>query len=113
MAQTPFPISAFQLANGTAVSNGRVVINLSKDATATTGPIAAKIKVSVKLDINGEITSTPPPQFWPNSELEPEDTYYIYQVYNGDGQPITGPLYVTIIDPGIGFGESFGNSFGS
>lgn len=111
MAQGPFPISFFQLANGFVVANGRVVINLSKDATATTGPLAAKVKVTLTLNENGVVSGSP--QFWPNNELDPDDTYYIYQVYNADGQPITGPLYLTLNPFGFGFGESFGTSFGS
>lgn len=111
MAQGPFPITTFQLANGLPVSKGHVVINLSKDATASTGPIGSKIKVAIVLDTNGQITGTP--LFWPNAELDPDDTVYIYQVFNGDGQPITRPLYITITQSGLGFGVSFGVFFGS
>lgn len=111
MAQGPFPITIFQLANGTAVSGGRVIVNLSKDATASTGSIAAKIKVSLLLDSNGAVSGTA--LFWPNAELDPADSYYIYQVFNADGQPITGPLYTTVTQSGFGFGAAFGGSFGS
>lgn len=111
MAQGPFPISFFQLANGLAVAGGHVIVNLSKDVTATTGPIAAGLKVSLTLDESGAIIGSP--MFWPNRELDPDDSYYIYQVYNIDGQPITGPLYLALNSSGFGFGESFGTSFGS
>jgi hypothetical protein len=113
MAPGPFPFTIFQLANALPVSNGHVVINLSKDATATTGPIGAKVKVTISLDVNGEITGVPEPLFWPNAELNPTDTYYIYTVYNSNGQPLTGPLYTTVAQSGVGFGLAFGSNFAS
>lgn len=111
MAQGLFPITTYQLADTTPVANGYLIINLSKDATASTGPIGSKIKVKVLLDANGKITGAP--QFWPNQQLSPSDSVYIVVVYNSQAERIAGPLNVVVVPTATGFGLAFGSSFGS
>lgn len=119
MAQSPFPITTFQFGNTLPVAQGYLQVHLSKDCslnTTTFGQIAARIKVKVKLNTEGVPDSTV--LFWPNSELLPNDSSYIYSVYTQDGQLVLGPQSI-IIAPGGGtgggmaFGQGFGISFAS
>lgn len=112
MAQSSFPISFFVYANTLPVANGSVVIQTNKDVQIPSiGQISSRIKIRVLLDENGEMLGAP--LFWPNSELNPTDSYYIYSVYTAKGQRIVGPEAITLGIGLTGFGQSFGTSFGS
>lgn len=112
MPQGPLPTSTYQLADTTPVANGYLIVNLSKDCTASTGPIGSKVKVKVLLDQNGEVSGAP--QFWRNEDLNPDDSYYIVVVYTAIGERVAGPLNILVVTTGgNGFGAAFGSSFGS
>jgi hypothetical protein len=112
MAQSSFPISIFTYANTLPVANGYIVIQTNKDVQIpSTGQISSRIKVTVRLDQFGQILNDP--VFWPNSELNPNDSYYIYSVYTVLGQRIVGPEAIQIGIGLTGFGQSFGSSFAS
>jgi hypothetical protein len=113
MAQETWPITNYQFVNGNPVAFGYLIIHLDKDAVSSTGQVSSRVKVKLSLDGAGMIVSGP--VFWPNSQLTPTDTLYIYSVYTQAGQRILGPLslLVGIIAPSTGFGEAFGSSFGS
>jgi hypothetical protein len=118
MALSPLTIANWYLTGGNTsveppVALGEVTLHLNKDCTSPTGPVSAKIKSVFALDVNGAPVGSP--LFWPNSELVPNDSVYIMNVYAADGQPIGGPVPITVgpSSSGTGFGESFGSSFGS
>jgi hypothetical protein len=115
MAQVPFPITTFQYPNTYAVANGYLIVRLNKDCQVISPPgqIGAKLKIKVPLNNGGSPTDTV--TFWPNNALDPDDSVYIYSVYNAEGQIILGPasLVITASGSNTGFGESFGTSFGS
>lgn len=87
MALVAFPISVFQDADGNPVSFGRVLVNLSEDATtpASTQIGAASVAV-INLDVNGAVIGSP--LVWPNAELNPTDSVYVYSVYSQVGNEI-------------------------
>lgn len=112
MAQSTFPILTFNYANTLPVASGFIVIQTNKDVQIpSTGQIASRIKLRINLDQFGEILNNP--LFWPNNELNPADSYYIYSVYTAKGQRILGPEAITIGIGSTGFGVSFGTSFAS
>lgn len=112
MSQTNFPIAAFVYANTLPVANGFVVIQTNKDVQIpSVGQISSRIKVTLDLDENGELINDP--LFWPNSELNPNDSYYIYSVYTAKGQRIVGPEALTIGIGLYGFAQSFATNFAS
>lgn len=111
MARFTFPITKYQLADTAPVANGYLIINLSKDVTSPSGPVAAKLKAKVMLDENGEITGNP--QFWTSEDLIPNDSYYITVVYTATGERIAGPLNILVVPLSGGFGLAFGNAFAS
>ena len=112
MAQSPFPIAQFVYANTLPVADGFVVVQLSKDCKSSGGQVASRIKVRLLLNSSGNIINDP--LFYPNSELQPNDSVYIYSVYNSDGHRVLGPVTILIGEStGTGFGLAFGSSFGS
>lgn len=113
MSQVVFPITTFQYSSTQPVANGYMIIHLNKDCaiTGNGGQISARIKIRVPLDAGGEVAEV---LFWPNVELNPSDSVYVYSVYNKDGQRVLGPLSIIIgLVSGLGFGVAFGSSFGS
>lgn len=112
MAQSSFPISFFVYANTLPVANGSIVIQTNKDVQIPSiGQISSRIKLRFSLDENGEIVGAP--LFYPNAELNPTDSYYIYSIYTDKGQRVIGPEFITIGLGLTGFGQSFGTSFAS
>lgn len=113
MAQQPFPITSFQFNNMQPVANGYLLVNLNKDARCATGNISSGVKVKIPLDANGNLTQGN--IFYPNIEIFPMDTVYVYSVYDSAGQRVAGPLFINIgySLPPKGFGLSFGTYFGS
>ena len=117
MSQVTFPLTTFVLGNTLPVASGYMQIHLSKDCAiqANQGQIAYRRRVRVPLDINGNVSQDF--TFWPNIQLSPNDSVYVYSVYTADGQKVLGPVSI-VIPPasgqgGLGFGEAFGSSFGS
>lgn len=113
MAQVLFPITTFQFASTEPVANGYMIIHLNKDCaiTGNGGQVSARIKIRVPLSSGGELAET---FFWPNSELVPSDSVYVYSIHKQNGQRVLGPLSITIgLAGGIGFGIAFGSSFAS
>lgn len=115
MPQMSFPLSTFQHSDTTPITNGYLEVHLNKDCAiqGNAGQVSSRRKVRVQLSLNGTVSTVP--QFWPNSELIPNDSVYIFSVYTKEGQRVIGPLAATIAvnGTGIGFGSAFGASFAS
>lgn len=87
MSKVSFPLSIFQDSDGTPVSFGTVLVHLSIDAkTPDPAQIAASKLAVINLDVNGNVIGSP--LVWPNSELNPSDSTYIYSVYSKVGSEI-------------------------
>lgn len=84
----------WQDASGTPVSNGRLFLRLSQDATAiSTGQIAPSL-VSIPLDINGNIPANT--KIWANDELSPTGTTYTASVLAQGGGLVWGAESLSI-----------------
>lgn len=93
MAKVIFPITQFMDSSGRPLAFGYLTIRLNTDGAASASQLSA-ISCKVQLDSNGEIEGNP--TFWPNSEIQPNGTYYVVRAYAQDGQLVSGPNSFTI-----------------
>jgi hypothetical protein len=112
MALSPLTITNFVLVNGLPVADGEVLIRLSKDCMGPDGQVSTRTS-TFQLDVNGAPIGSP--EFWPNTELTPTDSVYLIAVENAQGERILQwqETFIGTAPSGIGFGSSFGGSFGS
>jgi hypothetical protein len=114
-SQVDFPIQTYLLPNGQPVAKGYLQIHLNYDCLSPSGQIGARVRSNVDLNDSGQIPD-PGSNFWPNSSLNPSTSVYILETYNSDGLRVLGPLPITVAASpfgNVGFGASFGTSFGS
>jgi hypothetical protein len=93
MARSPLPITNFQTPDGNPVVNGYVLIRLSDDGMASGDQIQSNF-TKLLLDSSGNLIGTP--LFWPNASITPAGSYYIIQVYEANGQLVSGPNKITV-----------------
>lgn len=94
MPTTPNQITGggFQTILGDPIAGGYLELVLSDDCIAnTTTQICAGTTITVKLDTNGDIVTSPPALIWPNDALSPPTSYYTVRAYNANGQIVWGP----------------------
>jgi len=95
MARVAFPLTNFQDADGNPVSNGVVLLELNTDVvTPDSQQIAAGFASGIPLDINGNLLGSP--LVWPNAELQPAGSVYIYSVYSHLGTEIVRDAVLTV-----------------
>jgi len=95
MARVAFPLTTFQDSDGNPVSFGYVLVQLSEDAqTPTPEQIASSRLATISLDVNGAVLGSP--MVWPNAELTPSDSVYIYSVYSQVGAAIVREATLTV-----------------
>lgn len=95
MARVSFPLSVFQDSDGNPISFGYVLVNLSTDVkTPTPTQIASSFVAKINLDINGAVTGSP--MVWPNAQLSPSDSVYVYSVYSRLGQEVVREASLTV-----------------
>lgn len=95
MAQQAFPITNYQLPDGSPVANGYLLIRLNIDGNVSDSSIDSNF-IRVPLDSDGNISGSP--VFWPNDEISPSGTYYVLKVYQANGKLVAGPMVVTITE---------------
>jgi hypothetical protein len=111
MSLSTLKITNFILANGQPVAGGEVFIRLNKDCMGPDGQVSTRTS-SFDLDDTGAPIG--PPVFWPNSELTPHDSVYLISVKNAQGERILQWQQIIVgQSTALGFGQSFGTSFGS
>jgi hypothetical protein len=75
--------------------NGAVdFVNRSVVSVSSYSQICAGRVTRIPLDSNGTIIGSP--VFWPNDELQPSGTYYVYRVRSAAGQQVVGPSKVVL-----------------
>lgn len=95
MARVAFPITTFTDPEGDPLSFGYVILTVSTDAmTPDNEQIAQGLGAVIKLDIDGQVTNNP--MVWPNAELNPADTAYIYSVFTAMGQELVYQQILTV-----------------
>jgi hypothetical protein len=88
-----FPLTTYQYPDGNPVANGTLDVRLSQDGMANDTQVQRNFS-RVALDSSGVITGSP--TFWHNSDISPSGTYYVFNVYNKQGQLVAGPNKITI-----------------
>lgn len=91
-------IGNFQAPDGTPLSNGYLLMQLSQDGQVNgTSQITAGSKIKILLDSNGNIVVSPTQNVWPNDSITPNTTTYTVTAYSASGQPVWGPNSVQIL----------------
>lgn len=93
MARSPLPITNFQTPDGNPVANGYILIRLNTDGVASSEQIHSNF-AKITLDASGNLTGSP--LFWPNASILPAGSYYIIQVFQSNGQLVSGPNRITV-----------------
>ena len=94
----PFPYTTFHAANDAPIANGLLSIRLNVDGNVDTGSgtlqLCSGIEVKIPLNqfgiVNGNLN------VWPNADITPSGTYYVYSVYSAKGDLVLGPSIVTV-----------------
>src|SRR5271165_2600666 len=83
---------AFQDSEGNVLANGYLQFELSQDSSVTgVGNVASGITITINLDANGNVSSSPAQSVWGNDVLLPVNSFYKVTGYTSAGQPAWGP----------------------
>jgi len=83
---------AFEDPQGTRLANGSLVLELNQDAQVNGNTqLCGGLKITVPLDVNGDIQTSIPVFVWPNDVMSPSNTYYTVTGYSQIGQLAWGP----------------------
>ena len=85
---------AFQDGLGNVLANGYLTMKLSQDAAVSgVGIICSGIEITINLDVNGNVVSSPAQSVWANTGgvLSPVNTFYKVTGYTAKGQRAFGP----------------------
>lgn len=93
-SKVSFPLTTFNDLEGNVLSNGYIYLKLSKDTLSPVGQICGNNSVKILLDSNGVLVGNP--QFWKNSDLQPNDSSYILTIFTSTGQQVGKVQKVTI-----------------
>ena len=93
MAQIPFPITTYQLADGTPLANGYLLVRLSQEGSTADSQLSNR-SVTVPLDGSGQIITN---SFYPNNTIFPSGTYYIISAFTATGQLVCKGLNKTLL----------------
>jgi len=89
---------AFQDSSGNPLANGYLTIQLSQDGVVNTSTmVCSGYEITVKLDANGNVISSPAQTIWPNDVITPSGTFYTIYAYSANGQLVWGPSYNQIL----------------
>lgn len=95
----------FQDAEGNLLSLGYLRLRLNQDEEVTgVGQIAAGIVLTINLDANGDVSTSPVQSVWANDVVTPVNSFYIVTGYTAAGQLAFGPNNQQITSGGVGGG---------
>lgn len=95
MAKVSFPITTFTDPEGNPLSFGYVFLNVSEDvSTSSSTQIGQGSIATITLDENGDVAGSP--TVWPNSELSPSGSVYVYSAFSAVGQLIADSVPLTV-----------------
>jgi Pectate lyase superfamily protein len=81
----------FEDAMGNVLANGYLTMTLSQDGTVpSVALVGAGVGITIQLDSNGNIVSSPAQSVWGNDVIRPDNTYYRVTGYTQQGQPAWG-----------------------
>ncbi len=85
----------FQDANGDALNLGYIIMQLNQDAQSSQqSQVDGGRTVKIQLDATGNAVAGQ--YVWPNTALNPSNTFYIVNVYSAAGQLVWGPNYLLV-----------------
>jgi hypothetical protein len=89
---------AFQDTLGNLLANGYITLLLSDTAVVNTNTrICEGYEITIPLDSNGDIVTSPEYSVWPNDVLTPSTTFYTVSAYTENGELVWGPNYVQVL----------------
>jgi hypothetical protein len=96
MAKNTIINGAFSDAEGNAVSNGILILEISQDAALTNaqGFLCSGIPLFISLDANGNVVSNI--SIWPTDQMLPSGITYRAWVENANGAIVWGPNSETV-----------------
>lgn len=88
----------FSDASGNPLANGYLIFTLNQDVLVnTTTQLCSGRSITVPLDANGNVVSSPTQTLWPNDVMTPNNTFYYVSGYNSGGDLQWGPNSQTIL----------------
>lgn len=95
MTKVSFPITTFTDPEGNPLSFGYIFLSVNEDvSTPSSTQIGQGAVAIITLDENGVVVGSP--TIWPNSELSPSDSTYVYSVYSAMGQLVADDIPLTV-----------------
>ena len=91
----------FQDSEGNPLANGYLELKLNQDALVTgVGNICSGITITILLDVNGTVISSPAQYVWANDQMLPVNSYYRVTGFTAAGQMAWGPNNQQILGSG-------------
>lgn len=82
----------FQDSEGNLLANGYLQLQLNQDETVNTSTlICSGLVITVPLDVNGNIVTSPAYSFWPNDLISPSGSFYTVTAFTQSGERVWGP----------------------
>jgi hypothetical protein len=82
---------SFQDPQGNVLANGYLTMMLSSDEEVNDSIICSGIQITIQLDANGNVITSPPQYVWGNDVMLPVNSYYKVTGYTSAGQISFGP----------------------
>jgi hypothetical protein len=91
----------FQDSEGNVLANGYLIMKLNQDENVTgVGQICSGIDITINLDVNGSVSTSPQQFVWGNDQMLPVNSYYRVFGYKSNGQLAWGPNNQQVIGDG-------------
>lgn len=91
----------FEDAEGNVLALGTLEMKLNQDESISgVGQIAAGITVTIQLDINGNVATSPAQSVWGNDQMLPINSYYRVKGFTANQQLAWGPNNQQVIGSG-------------
>ena len=96
---------AFQDAEGNVLAFGTLRMELVQDEqlSSDTGQLCSGITLQIKLDANGNVSTSPAQSVWPTDVMIPGEASYTVWGYSSSEQRVWGPNYNLLVPSGTTF----------
>jgi len=90
----------FQDSEGNVLANGYLTMYLSQDESVNDSQVCSGIGLTIQLDANGNVVSSPAQSVWGNDQMSPANSFYTVTGYTASGQTALGPNNQQVIGNG-------------
>lgn len=90
----------FEDAQGNLLALGYLKMKLSQDEEVNDSLICSGIEITIQLDVNGSVVTSPPQYVWGNDQMLPVNSFYQVTGYTAKGQPVFGPNNQQVLGSG-------------